>query len=114
TLKQLLRQLKRLVLFDALGDLVIFGTAFSLIVFSMASNYGLLLYSGASYIEIPWLEIQARDSWRVIDCYSFSVDNISLDVSALGIIELVITGFGLLMSLIFGTRFLILFISDPG
>eukprot|EP00511_Aplanochytrium_stocchinoi_P001730 CAMPEP_0204832138 /NCGR_PEP_ID=MMETSP1346-20131115/12837_1 /ASSEMBLY_ACC=CAM_ASM_000771 /TAXON_ID=215587 /ORGANISM="Aplanochytrium stocchinoi, Strain GSBS06" /LENGTH=340 /DNA_ID=CAMNT_0051963775 /DNA_START=464 /DNA_END=1486 /DNA_ORIENTATION=+ len=97
-IKYILDILKKLCLYDPLDRVIVFAGATILILFTTNVNYGILFYSGAPYIEAPYLDFIARDTNRWFECTRDSFTNFS----ALGMVDFIglgITAFGVFFQL---------------
>ena len=59
-----------------------FAAATVFCIFTLSANYGILLYSGAPYLEVPLIDWNARSTAIYFEC---SADNF-VDFSAFGLI----------------------------
>jgi hypothetical protein len=85
-----MRELKKLCFFDAFGNVVLWGSSMILFTFSSAVNYTMLLENGYSYIEAPLIDLNARDSLRLYQCYIYAFTHPNY-TTFLGLVEAVVT-----------------------
>jgi len=78
-------QLKRIVLFDASGNVVLFGTTVALISFVVSTNLSLLFYNNLAYYDALVAIWNGMSTTRFVDCTvgSFSLNEFSF----LGVVD---------------------------
>mmetsp|Transcript_14905 Transcript_14905/g.16854 ORF Transcript_14905/g.16854 Transcript_14905/m.16854 type:complete len:576 (+) Transcript_14905:216-1943(+) len=83
--KYILDILKKLCMYDPLDRVIVFAGATILTLFTVQVNYGILLFSGAPYIEAPKIDMLARGTSRYFEC---TVENFA-DFNALGVVDFI-------------------------
>lgn len=93
-LVEIKKEMKKLVFFDAGGNVIMFTGASLALAFSLLSNYLALLFAGVPWTDVPGIDARVRQGDAFYECTRrYSEELGSVDVSSMvGIMELVLVG----------------------